>query len=398
MSITTPSTSEVSDNIVAQLQSSLNQTIPLLPKAFNRVLAKAIAGVFVLLYKYGGFMHLQMFVATATLDETTINGLPIQPLLFWGRLVDVTDPVPATRAEFTITITVNNQTGSLESGSQLLGENNGVTYLTIGSVLLDAATVTATVRASGSQDGDGSGSVGNLEVADVLNFANALANVDRATVIATVVNTGADAETEDAYRTRVTDRFQQRPQGGAYADYHEWATSAPGIINAYPYTGDPGEVLIYSEATVASSGSADGIPTGAQLTVVLETINLDEAGIATRRNANAFPVSNAISRTEFTVTVTGVTGVASLAATEASITDDVQAFFLRAEPYIVGLSVPPRLDTITRTRILGLVEDVVTADGGTFTDVTFEVTSGGGAIASHLLGQGEKAKAVLAFI
>jgi len=61
MSLVTPTTKELSDNIIAQLEATLNQTIPLLPRAFNRVLAKALAAVFILLYKYGGFIFLQIF-------------------------------------------------------------------------------------------------------------------------------------------------------------------------------------------------------------------------------------------------------------------------------------------------------------------------------------------------
>lgn len=81
MSLTTPTTKEISDNIVAQLEATLNQTIPLLPKAFIRVLAKALAGVFILLYKYAGFMLLQLFVRTASMGSTEVNGVSVTPLL-----------------------------------------------------------------------------------------------------------------------------------------------------------------------------------------------------------------------------------------------------------------------------------------------------------------------------
>ena len=77
MSINTPTTAEINAQIIAQLEASLNQTIPLLPKSFNRVLAKALAGVFIIIYKYAGFIALQQFVATATIEETTINGVTV---------------------------------------------------------------------------------------------------------------------------------------------------------------------------------------------------------------------------------------------------------------------------------------------------------------------------------
>ena len=69
MALETPTTKEINEIIIAQLQASLNQTIPLLPRSFLRVLAKVLAAVFTLLYKYGGFMFQQIFVQTATINS-----------------------------------------------------------------------------------------------------------------------------------------------------------------------------------------------------------------------------------------------------------------------------------------------------------------------------------------
>ena len=163
MSLQTPTTAEISANIIAQLEASLNQTIPLLPKSFLRVLSKTLAAVFILLYKYSGFMFLQIFVSTASIEEITINGIQVSPLTEWGRLIGIGDPTAATQAELLIDITVENQTGTLPSGSQLINSANGVTYITIGDVLLDAPTVQATIRAVSDQaGGGGAGAIGNL--------------------------------------------------------------------------------------------------------------------------------------------------------------------------------------------------------------------------------------------
>lgn len=394
MSLTTPTTKEINDNIIAQLEASLNQSIPLLPKAFLRVLAKALAGVFILLYKYGGFIFLQIFVRTASGKDTTVNGVIVNPLKFWGRLIGIGDPTPATNAELLIDITVTNQTGTLPSGTQLVNSDNGVTYITIGSVALTAPIVQATIRAASDQaGGGGAGAIGNLDPGAIVTFANPLANVDRsATVVAQVV-TGSDAETTEAYRQRIIDRFQKRPQGGAYADYEQWGEEAAGVINVYPYTGDPGEVDVYSEATVESSGSPDGIPTAAQLQAVLDLINLDSNGLASRRNANAFVNSFPITRTGFDVTVTGISGVDDLAQVKTDVTAAVTEYFLSVEPFIAGLSVPPRNDQLTRTRVSAIVEDIVTAAGGTFTSAIFNTTGTPGSLSAYVLGEGEKAKA-----
>ena len=395
MSVTTPTTQELSDNIIAQLEATLNQTIPLLPKSFTRVLAKALSGVFILLYKYGGFIFLQMFVQSASNQDTTVLGVTINPLVFWGRLIGVGDPTAGTNAELLIDVTVENQVGSLDSGSQLLNSDNGVTYITLGAVLLNAPVVQVTVKAVQDQsNNNGVGVVGNLDPGDAVSFANPLPNVARDAVVDSQTVTGADPETSDAYRQRIIDRFQKRPQGGAYADYEEWGEEAPGIISVYPYTGSPGQVDVYSEATVESSGNADGVPTFAQLEAVLNLINLDENGRATRRNANTFVNSRPIVRTGFDVEVTSIAGVDNPAQVQADITTGLKEYFTAAEPFIPGLSVLPRRDQLTETRVSAIVEDVVTAAGGTFVSAQFFLSGGGTPQTIYVLGEGEKSKLV----
>ena len=397
MSLSTPTTEGIYQIIIASLEASLNQTIPLLPKSFLRVLAKVLAAVYVTLYKYGGYMHLQQFVSTASLAETEVNGILISPLKFWGVLVGLPEPGAATNAELLLDVTVDNQVGTLATGTQLIGATNGVTYVTIGSVLLNAAIVQVTVKAvQDEQDNGGRGTIGNLDPGQVVSFANPIDNVARDTAVDSQVVTGADGESEASYRQAILDRFQKRPQGGAYSDYELWGEVVPGIVAVYPYTSPtcPGQVDVYSEATVASSGNADGIPTTAQLQAVYDAIQLDENGLASHRPAGALVLSLAITRTGFDVTVTGITGVNDLAVTQASITQAMTEYFLEREPFIPGLSVPPRKDRMTDTAIGGIVEDIITADGGLFSNAQFFLTGSGVPISFYSLSEGEKAKAV----
>jgi len=391
MSLDTPTIQEINDNLIAQISTSISQTIPLLPKSFIRVLAKSIAGVFILLYKYGGFIFLQMFVDTATANETQVNGQTVQPLLFWGRLIGVGDPTSATQAQLLIEITVENQTGTLPSNTQLINSSTGVTYITLGSIALDAPTKQITVQAISDQSGgDGSGTIGNLDAGATLSFANPLANVARDATVVSQVVTGAEAEDIEVYRQRVKDRFQKRPQGGAYADYQQWGEEVEGIVNVYPYTSsNPGQVDVYAEATIASSGNVDGIPTTAQLQAVLDSINFDNSDLATRRPANALVNAFGISRLAFDVRVLGIE-VEDLASVRDSIETALTEYFLNREPYIVGLSVPPRKDRITRSAIAGAVEDIVTANNGIFASVVLSLN--GTNTETYTLGVGEKAK------
>lgn len=390
MSPETPTTQEIADNIVAQVESTLSETVPLMPKAFIRVIAKALAGVFVLLYKYAGFIFLQMFVAHASMRETEVLGKKIRPLVEWGRLIGAGDPIDATRAELRLTVTVLNQTGSLLAGAQLVFPSTGVVYLSTTSVALDAPTVEVVVRASSDQSGGGgAGAIGNLEEDDILLFASPLPNVSPRAVVLEQVVTGADGETETAYRARVTRYFQKRPQGGASADYQAWGEEDPGILHVYPYAGAPGEVDLYVEATVASSGSEDGIPTAAQLEAVAELVEFTQEGLASRRPVNAAVNVLPISRVTFDLTITGL-DAPDIAVAEAAVEAAADEYFRAREPYIVGLSSFPRNDRVTLAAVSGAVDDAVSALGGTVASVVLELS--GIPTPAYTLGDGEKAK------
>lgn len=392
MAITTPKAREINDNIISQLEATLNQSIPLLPRAFLRILAKALSGIFILIYKYAGYISLQQFVQTASIEPTTINGRTFSPLIQWGELVGVGRPTSATRAEMTIDITVEQPGSTIPAGELLFSPTNGYTYRLVTSVILSGVTVTGTVRAVSDQTNtSGRGAAGNLTPGSGIQFTRPQVGASTDAVVNTQTVTAANSEDADIYRRRVIERFAARPQGGAYADYRVWGEEAAGIIRVYPYTGDPGQVNVYSEATVASSGSADGIPTAAQLLDVFNLIEFDGSGIARRRNAGAFVNSLAITRIKFEVIVQGISGVADLAQVREDITAALAEYFTTVEPFIAGLSIPPRRDQLTRTRISATVEDVVTAANGTFTNATFNETGSPVPLAVYILGEGEKA-------
>ncbi len=390
MSLEIPTTQQLSENLIAQLEASLSQTIPLLPKAFCRVLAKAISGQGTLLYKYCGFIFLQLFVRHASAQETVINGKTLIPLVEWGRAFGAGDPIAAVRAEHIVTVTVLDQTGDLVAGQLLVRSETGITYRVIASIPLDGAEVFATIRAVSDQDGgDGSGDIGNLEVGDVVTFANSPPNVATEAVVSQTTITGADAEDPEVYRARVLRLAQAQPQGGAYADYREWGEGVAGIAHIYPYTGFPGEVDVYVEATVESAGDPDGIPTQDQLDAVAAAIELDDEGLATRRPANAAVNVLSIIRTAFDVEVNTLDGE-DITALEDAIETGLDEYLRTREPYIVGLSVLPRLDRITRAAVSGVVDTIVSAAGGTIASV--RLLEDGSPIDSRTLEIGEKAK------
>lgn len=391
MALSTPSTESVAANIVSQLESTLSQTIPLLPKAFTRVLAKVLAAVVILLYKYAGFSHLQQYVQFASFEWTEVNGQRFRPLVEWGRMLGVGDPLDGQRAEHVVDIPVLTQGGTLEANKQLLRTETGVVYLTTTAVPLNAATVQATVIASSDPDGGGGvGDIGNLEVGDELQFVNPPAAIESTATVVSQSVVGIDAETEDAYRGRVLRRCQAKPQGGAYADYRAWGEAVDGVAAIYPYTGAPGEIDVYVECTTALD--PDGIPDAGLLSDVYDAIELDSAGLASNRPANAAVNTVAITRLSVDVVVNGLTvptGV-DAAAVQQTISDGVDEHLRSREPFINGLSVLPRTDVLTQGAISGAVVEVASAEGATVASVS--VSIGGSAFVMRVLGQGEKAK------
>lgn len=393
MALVTPTTAQIAANIVVQLETALSQAIPLLPKAFSRVLAKVLAGVFVTLYKYAGFSLLQQFVQYATIEPTNVNGTIIRPLIEWGRLIGVGDPNDAVQAELELEVTVLSMIGDLPGGTQLLHAPTGVVYQTIAAVPLATPTITVTARATSDQaGGDGAGTIGNLQVGQIVQFASKPPAVEaNATVTGTAVE-GAEAETEDAYRARVMARFARRPQGGAYADYQAWGSDVAGVRRVFPYTGAPGEVDVYVE----SVDPPDGIPSSAILDAVAEAIEFDPeespspTGLANRRPANAAVNVLAITRTAFDVEITGFEATQDEAATLAAIEQGVDEFLRAREPFIVGLSALPRLDRVTQGAVAGVVNEVAEANGASVAAVT--LLRGTSQITQYALAQGEVAK------
>lgn len=388
-----PTTNELADGLVAAISASINQTIPILPKSFVRVLANVLAAVLIVLYKFASFVFLQIFVATASFEETTVNGVRIRPLVFWGRLIGVGDPDPATKAKLLIDIIVETQGGTLTAGeTNVIGSLNGYTYSLQSDVSLNAPVVQGTFLAVADPlDQGGAGAGGNLSAGDIVTFATPYGDVAQdATVNARTVD-GADGESADVYRELIIERFAGRPQGGAGLDYVIWGREVEGIINIYPYTGNPGEIDVYAEATPESSGSPDGIPTAGQLIDIEDAIQNDAGGLALNRPIGSFVTVFPISRTGFTVDITDLTGE-DLAALKINIETAITQHLLEREPFIDGVTPLPKKSNITLDNIRGIVNDFSEADDGSFSTVVVKFTISATAFSVYTLSEGEKAK------
>jgi len=395
VALSVPTTQTISDNIIAAIESAIGKSIPLLPKSFTRVLAKALSGVFILVYKHAGWSLLQMFVAHASFRETTVNGRTFVPLIEWGRLVGVGDPVIATNAELNVSFAVNNPDATvLPAGTQLVHPDSGFIYITEVDMALVLAGHVVPVLAASDPDGNGgSGTLGNRSNGDVLKWANPIPQLSiLGGTVFNAITTATDAESEADYRRRVIDRMANPPQGGAYADYVIWAREASGILNAYPYTGvTPGFVDVYIEASPVTAADADGTPTELQREAVRLLIEADSSGIATRRPVGAQVVIEPITRQGFTVSINTLVSNDDV-ATKAAIEQALDDFLRSREPFIVGISQLPRTDRVSYGAVAGLVDDTAAAYGGTVEGVTLSIGASLAPINTYSLDHGQKAK------
>ena len=276
--ITILTTAQIRAQIISDIEGRLGVTIPILPKAFIRVLAIALAGVLSLLYRFGLWIYRQIFPQTANAEA----------------LVKIGDQfglsrIPAVRAQVEAEATGENET-VLPAGTLWLGPNELVYDQSEMAVIADGV---ATIILECLTDGE----VGNLEIDNVLALVSPIAGADGTATITDLLVIGEDQEDQEGFRSRILGRMQNRPQGGAAPDYVIWAREVPGIVKAFAYRTDPGEVTVYP--LIALTG--DRIPEAPKLAEVLEYLEDTH-----RKPLCANVVVIAMTERTFDLTVTGL--------------------------------------------------------------------------------------------
>jgi uncharacterized phage protein gp47/JayE len=368
MAITSPKLSEIQAQIVSDIESKTSQTIPLLSKAVWRIWGFALAGVWLILFKYGTDAFKQRFAQTASRKWLIIAGEQI------GVFIQA-----ATVFEGEAEVESTTDTGTLDADTQLVNNNTGVVYTIDTTVVKAIGTMTFDLTATVG------GEIGDLQVGDTIDFVTPIPGLANTAEITVITTSGEDEEDLETYRGRVIDGYQKKPQGGASADYEQWGLEAPNVINIYPYANIlPGIVDIYVEV----DNQTDGIPTSAQLDATEQYILFDPTtGSAKRRPVTAELNILAITRSSFDVEITGLSP--DTPDIRNTIEDAIDQNLAAKEPYIQGLTIT-RNDTISQPELFALIQTTAAALGSTISSVTVELLSV--AINLHVLDAGEKAK------
>lgn len=173
----------------------------------------------------------------------------------WGSLKGVTrKAASAAVLSFVFSGTAGE---TLDAGSTITASNS-LQYTTNAAADVDASgalTVEATAVDTGADY--------NLSTGTSVTLASAVSGINATGSVSSIVTSGTDEESTDDYKTRYLARYADTPQGGAKADYVDWAEAVTGVTRAWcnPLGYGAGTVVVYimlDDANVAYGGFPQG--------------------------------------------------------------------------------------------------------------------------------------------
>lgn len=175
------------------------------------------------------------------------------------------------------------------------------------------------------------GSASNASAATRVFFQSPISGISSEGVVdnSTPIAGGSDAPTDDELRELLLAHIRNPPQGGAEADYIEWARAASTDVDKV-WVASPtlNEFTVYFAVNWDGSDSSSVIPSGAQVTTVDDYINATDADnhkIRVPVTADVTVSAPTGSAIDIDVTVVGGTD----AATTAAIRSELNALFQR---------------------------------------------------------------------
>lgn len=348
--MTVPTIAEIADQILASIQTKLNQTVPSSPKSFFRVLSYAMAGAVWLLYRFVVWAEDQIFPQTASAARLTLIG-------------EQYGIVRTAASAWSGTATATGENGTLIPGGTLWTANGVVYQQTGDATLAPNATITLTSLQAGAST--------SLEVGAELRLVSPIGGASDLATVASVSLAGADQESDANYRSRVIDRLKRKPQGGAIADYVAWAREVPGIVKAFAYNTGAGQVTVYPLAAL----SGNRIPSPAKVTEVQSYVS---SGARKPLVASVL----AVAPTEKTLDVTVTALTPNTALMKSKIQDAWTSFALRAFPQQYADEPKP-------TNVVSVALLTAEAIGAGAQAITLTMNPGGGAVPSYTLANSE---------
>lgn len=249
MAYPTPTFEQTRDLYLQSVRNNGQPDAPIGPDSDNYVRACALAAVVEGVYAHQAWVFRQAFpdLADADVMERMANqkGLTRKPAAAAGGTVRITGTVSAAVA----------------IGTQVF-TSQGTRYQTQAAAVVDVTGYVDVVCAALV-----AGVAGNLVDNTPVTVDAPPAGVQAAATALTMTS-GADTESDSALRARLLLRLVSPPQGGAVADYQQWALEVPGVARAYVYP------LRRGRGTVdVVPIPVTGLPSGALVTAVQTSID-----------------------------------------------------------------------------------------------------------------------------
>lgn len=326
---TIPTLQQLYSNVLADLESEFNVTIPVIGKSFLRGLAAVQAAKLWLSYKALGNVQKNTFADTA--DSESLGGT----LERWGRVKLGRNPFPATSGQYTIQVSgtigaVIPAQRTFKSDDSSLNPNK--LYTLDADFILDGINLIV-VRALES------GIDSKLSISDTMSLTAPISLVDQvATVTEETIQPQAPEDLEE-YREKILESFRLEAQGGAGADYRLWSGEVQGVNQSYPYavSGFYGEVNLYIEATLADSFDGFGTPTQLLLDAVQDNIEVPTVDLPARKPLGTKVNYLAVTPLEITINISSFVG--STPTIESTIENAIIAALELIRPFVDSIDV-----------------------------------------------------------
>ncbi len=365
-----PTLKELFNDILADLESELTVTIPLIGPIFLRALAGVQAGKLKLFYLTLGQVQKNIFVDTA--DPENTGGT----LERFGRIKLNRNPFPATAGQYDIDVT-GTIGAIIPAGTTFKSDDDALSPGKLYRLDAEFQLLTSpdTIRVRALESGIDS----KLAINDTLTATAPIATVDQVATVSAEFIAPLAAEDIEEYRQSAIDSFRLEPQGGAAADYRLWSADAQGVRLVYPFATDgaSNEIDIHVEANFVDSTDGKGTPSQAILDAVEEVVEfnpddtkpLNERG---RRPLGVFDIHFlAVTIAEVDIDIAGLTATA---AEKTAIQNALTALIFDIRPFVAAADIlANKNDILDTNRIIATILSI--KPGATFGTVTLEVNS-----------------------
>jgi len=276
---------------------------------------------------------------------------------------------PATRASGSVTF--NGSAGVTIPAGTALVRSDGYTATTTADLTVVGTTAVAAVLMDADSTGL-TGAYGNAAVGVVMTLSQAISGIQAGGAVSVEFTGGADIETDDALRSRMLVKYQSSPQGGAQADYVEWAEDVSGVTRAWcvPNGAGTGTVVVYVMLDV-SNAAYNGFPQGTNGAAAGETRAVAATGDQLTVANYIFPLRPVTALVYVMAPVAApvvftITGIA--AASRAAVTVAIAAVLLLYGT-AVGGSIPIAYVWSAVAAVSGITDFVISTPSGDITNI-----------------------------